>query len=60
MKNYTILILALILLSSCASVYLAPNGEQIAQDHQSVAILKSDVSYKARKNDIKNEKKSQG
>ena len=51
MKNYTILILALILLSSCASVYLAPNGEQIAQNHQTVAILKSDVSYKARKND---------
>ena len=36
-------------LSSCATVYLAPNGQQIALNHQKIAILKPQVKITANK-----------
>ena len=51
MKNITALFLLSIFASSCASVYLAPNGKSIANKHETVAIVIPKVSIKARKKD---------
>lgn len=51
MKNITALFLLSIFVSSCASVYLAPNGKSIANKHETVAIVIPKVSIKARKKD---------
>lgn len=48
MKKYFYFSLA-ILISSCASVYLAPNGQEIADRHTTIAILKPNVSIMASK-----------
>jgi hypothetical protein len=51
MKNITALFLLSIFVSSCASIYLAPNGKSIANKHEKVAIVIPKVSIKARKKD---------
>ena len=51
MKNITALFLLSIFVSSCASIYLAPNGKSIANKHETVAIVIPKVSIKARKKD---------
>ena len=51
MKNIIILFVLSIFVSSCASIYLAPNGKSIANKHEIVAIVKPKVSIKARKKD---------
>jgi len=51
MKNITALFLLSIFVSSCASIYLAPNGKSIASKHEIVAIVIPKVSIKARKKD---------
>jgi hypothetical protein len=50
-KNITALFLLSIFVSSCASIYLAPNGKSIANKHEKVAIVIPKVSIKARKKD---------
>ena len=39
------------LLSSCATVYLAPNGQAIANKHETIAIIKPTIGIEARKKD---------
>ena len=51
MKNIIILFVLSIFVSSCASIYLAPNGKSIANKHEIVAIVKPKVSIKDRKKD---------
>jgi hypothetical protein len=51
MKNITALFLLSIFVSSCASIYLAPNGKSIANKHEKLAIVIPKVSIKARKKD---------
>jgi hypothetical protein len=51
MKNITALFLLSIFVSSCASIYLAPNGKSIANKHETIAIVIPKVSIKARKKD---------
>jgi hypothetical protein len=50
-KSYLSVLIASIMLSSCASIYLAPNGQSIANKHETIAIIKPKVSIKARKKD---------
>jgi len=45
------LLIVTIIFSSCATIYLAPNGQSIANKHEVIAILKPKVSIKARKKD---------
>ena len=51
MKNKIVLIVLSIFVSSCASIYLAPNGKSIANKHERIAIVIPKVSIKARKKD---------
>jgi hypothetical protein len=51
MKNIIVLFVLSIFVSSCASIYLAPNGKSIANKHEIIAIVKPKVSIKARKKD---------
>jgi len=51
MKNKIALFLLSIFVSSCASIYLAPNGKSIANKHERIAIVIPKVSIKARKKD---------
>ena len=51
MKNLIILFILSTFVSSCASIYLAPNGNSIANKHERIAIVKPKVSIKARKKD---------
>ena len=48
MKNL-IIIAILIIVSSCASVYITPEGQSKADKHQNVAILSPKVGFKANK-----------
>ena len=45
----TLYLLVVCVLSSCATVYLSPNGQQIALNHQKIAILKPQVKITANK-----------
>tara|TARA_B100001769_G_scaffold263296_1_gene246437 strand:- start:88 stop:696 length:609 start_codon:yes stop_codon:yes gene_type:complete len=51
MKKIIPLFLLSIFVSSCASIYLAPNGKSIANKHDKIAIINPKVSIKARKKD---------
>ena len=51
LKQILSLLVISILFSSCASVYMAPNAKQQSVAHEIVAILKPNVSIKARWND---------
>jgi hypothetical protein len=54
MKNVKIFLSILIvsvIFSSCATIYLAPNGQSAANKHEVIAIIKPKVSIKARKKD---------
>ena len=51
MRNIILLLLLTIFVSSCASIYLAPNGKSISNNHETIAIINPTVSIKARKKD---------
>lgn len=51
LKQFGCLIIFSIFLSSCATVYMAPNARQQAINHEVVAILRPKVSIKARRKD---------
>tara|TARA_B100000767_G_C19499710_1_gene423780 strand:- start:31 stop:639 length:609 start_codon:yes stop_codon:yes gene_type:complete len=51
MKNKIVIFILSIFVSSCASIYLAPNGKSIANKHEIIAIVIPKVSIKARKKD---------
>lgn len=48
MKKYFNFLL-IILVSGCASVYIAPNGQEVANRHTTIAIIKPNVSIMASK-----------
>ena len=50
-KNLISFFFLSIFVSSCASIYLAPNGRSIAKKHDKIAIINPKVSIKARKKD---------
>ena len=52
---YISLLIVTIIFSSCATIYLAPNGQSISNKHEEIAILKPKVSIKARKKMIQNQ-----
>ena len=52
MRKYLTLLLVSILIFGCGpSIYLAPNGQAFANKHEKIAIIKPQVSIKARKKD---------
>ena len=49
MRNIILLFLLSIFASSCASIYLAPNGKETALSHKKLAVIMPKVSIEARK-----------
>ena len=53
LKQISCLLIISIFLSSCASVYLAPNAKQKSYSHEVIAIIPPNVSIVAKKKDTK-------